>query len=101
MGKDCSELFKGMFAFAIWDIKQNELFIARDRLGIQPLYYYHNNESFIFASEIKAILSFPNIERQLNEKALYHYLTFAVSPVPDTMFENIKKLARRDSHSKI
>tara|TARA_Y100001968_G_scaffold253344_1_gene238995 strand:+ start:515 stop:2407 length:1893 start_codon:yes stop_codon:yes gene_type:complete len=91
-GKSVVNYLRGMFVFAIWDIKQNELFIARDRLGIKPLYYYHDNKSFIFASEIKAILNFPNIERQLNEKALYHYLTFAVSPVPDTMFENIKKL---------
>ena len=91
-GNDVVKYLRGMFAFALWDTKTNKLLVARDRLGVKPVYFFNDGESFIFASEIKAILSLPNISKILNEKSLYHYLTFAVSPAPDTMFKNIKKL---------
>ena len=91
-GNDVVKYLRGMFAFALWDTKTNKLLVARDRLGVKPVYFFNDGESFIFASEIKAILSLPNISKILNEKSLYHYLTFAVSPAPETMFKNIKKL---------
>ncbi|MCP3682785.1 MAG: asparagine synthase (glutamine-hydrolyzing) [bacterium] len=75
-GPECVKLFNGMFAFAIWDKKKNQLFLARDRLGIKPLYYYTDSSKLIFASEIKAILEDSTIKRKLNEEALIDYLTF-------------------------
>jgi len=90
-GADVVNHLRGMFAFAIWDEKAKNLFLARDRIGIKPLYYFNSNQ-FVFSSEIKAITSLPFINKKMNEEALYHYLTFAVSPAPMTMFENIQKL---------
>ena len=66
--------------------------LARDRLGIKPLYYYHDDDYFVFGSEIKAILELPFIKKEICDEALYHYLTLGVSPAPDTLFTNIKKL---------
>jgi len=89
---DCLNRFRGMFAFAIWDSNLNRLFLARDRLGKKPLVYFHKNGRFIFASEIKAILQAPDIERKVNLCALHNYLTYQYVPSPDTIFEGIKKL---------
>lgn len=89
---DCLNRFRGMFAFAIWDSNLNRLFLARDRLGEKPLVYFHKNGRFIFASEIKAILQAPGIERKVNLYALHHYLTYQYVPSPDTIFEGMKKL---------
>jgi asparagine synthase (glutamine-hydrolysing) len=89
----CLEHFRGMFAFAIWDSRQSRLFMARDRLGKKPLVYYHKDGRFVFASEIKAILQAPGIERKVDIRALHHYLTYQYVPSPDTIFEGIKKLA--------
>jgi len=86
------EKLRGMFAFAIWDDKEKELFLARDRIGIKPLYYTFVNGTFIFASEIKAILEYPEVKRQVNEEAFYHYLSFLTTPPPLTLFEGIYKL---------
>ncbi len=91
-GVDCIHKLRGMFAFAIWDNNKKELLLVRDRLGIKPLYYTFPNGKFIFASEIKAILSLNFIERRLNSRAFYDYLSFLTSPAPDTLFEGIKKL---------
>ena len=91
-GIDCLERLRGMFAFAIWDDKKKYLFLARDRIGIKPLYYTYHNGMFFFASEIKALLVAPGIRRQLNEEALYHYLTFMIPPAPSTMFKDIYKI---------
>lgn len=91
-GLDCVHHLRGMFAFAIYDIAKKKLFIARDRIGIKPLYYYHQDKKFIFASEIKAILQSGNVERKVNLQALYDYLGFEFVPAPQTMFENIYKL---------
>ena len=90
-GFDILNRLRGMFAFAIWDEKKNILFLARDRLGIKPLYYFNKN-NFIFASEIKSILANPHYYREINEEALHHYLTLSVSPAPETLFKNINKL---------
>jgi asparagine synthase (glutamine-hydrolysing) len=92
-GPRCVERLQGMFAFAIWDGRRRELFLARDRLGIKPLYYATPPGGFVFGSEIKAILRHPAITPDLDEDAFYHYLTFASTPAPMTMFAGIRKLA--------
>lgn len=84
--------FNGMFAFAIWDSKLGQLFLARDRMGEKPLYYYSDCEKFVFASEIKAILQDKNIIRKINQQGLINYFTFGHSIAPDTIYEGIKKL---------
>ncbi len=91
-GAACLDRLRGMFAFAIYDIPAGKLFLARDRIGIKPLYYYRKDDTFVFASEIKAILEDRNIERQVNLQALYDYLGFEFVPAPETMFRDIYKL---------
>ena len=82
-----------MFAFAIWDDTRRELFLARDRLGIKPLYYARPPGGFVFGSEIKALLAHPAISPEIDEEAFFHYLTFVCTPAPLTMFKGIYKLA--------
>jgi asparagine synthase (glutamine-hydrolysing) len=82
----------GMFAFALWDEKQRRVILSRDRLGIKPLYYTLYNNRCVFASEIKAILSMPGIQRRVDLDALNAYLTLRYVPGPKTMFQNIFKL---------
>lgn len=91
-GYDCLSFLNGMFAFAIWDEQKEELFIARDRAGKKPLYYTSLNGRFAFSSEIKALLTLPWIKSELDEKALYYFLTFNQLSPPYTMFKNIFKL---------
>jgi asparagine synthase (glutamine-hydrolysing) len=91
-GVDCLHRFRGMFAFALWDSRQRQLFMARDRLGKKPLVYYHQKDHFIFASEIKALLQDSTIERKVNTSALHHYLTYQYVPSSETIFEGIRKL---------
>jgi asparagine synthase (glutamine-hydrolysing) len=91
-GQGCVKKLKGMFAFAIWDKKKNELFLARDRFGIKPLYYSEFNGQFIFASEIKSILQFPDFKKELDPVALDKYLTFEYVPSPRSIFKKILKL---------
>ena len=91
-GKDCVNHFQGMFAFAAWDRTTGELFIARDRIGIKPLYYAVVDGQLLFASEIKSLLEHDKLERRLNRQALYHYLGHEFVPAPMTMFEGIHKL---------
>ncbi len=91
-GINCIQKLRGMFAFAIWDENKQQMLIARDRMGIKPLYYYQDSKRFLFASEIKAILAAPEIPRRINEVAFFHFLTFATTPAPNTLFENIFKL---------
>ncbi len=88
----CLEHFRGMFAFAIWDGKRRQLFAARDRLGKKPFYYAQWGETFLFASEIKAILAHPAARRELNVDALDLYFGFRYVPGPLTMFKGITKL---------
>jgi asparagine synthase (glutamine-hydrolysing) len=82
----------GMFAIAIWDINNRRLVLARDRIGIKPLYYTFAGGNFLFGSEIKAILQHPSVHRAMDEEALEHYLTFLIPPAPVTLFRNIFKL---------
>lgn len=83
---------EGDYAIAIWDAAAERLVLARDRAGVKPLYFYYQNGRFIFASEIKAILEHPAVTPELNEEALYHYLTFVTTPAPQTLFKDINKL---------
>ena len=90
-GHDCLRHLNGIFAFAVWDAERGELFLARDRLGVKPLYYAQENGNLYFASEIKALLpalSPPSV----SHTALADYLTFLWTPDPDTIFEGIQKL---------
>ena len=91
-GEACVERLRGMFAFAIWDEKKKRLLLARDRLGIKPLYYYLNNERILFASEIKGILQDGSVRREIDLRALSDYLSLLYVPAPKTMFRNIHKL---------
>jgi asparagine synthase (glutamine-hydrolysing) len=92
-GPRCVERLHGMFAIAIWDTRRRELFLARDRLGIKPLYYAQPPGGFVFGSEIKALLAHPAISPEIDEEAFFHYLTFVSTPAPLTMFKGICKLA--------
>ena len=92
-GKDFVHRLEGMFAIALWDEKNSRLTLVRDRIGVKPLYYYNKEGAFIFASEIKAILAHPAVSRDIDEDALYHYLTFVTTPPPLTLFSNIRKMA--------
>ncbi len=91
-GAECLEHLRGMFAFAIWDNTKKTLFIARDRIGKKPLYYYSDGKSLIFASEIKSILEDPVIERQINYEAFYDYFKYLYVPDPKTIYKDIHKL---------
>jgi asparagine synthase (glutamine-hydrolysing) len=91
-GKACVSHLNGMFAFAIWDQTNHTLFLARDRMGIKPLYYYWDGKKFLFASEIKALLTTPFVKRELNLQALWDYLTFRYVPQPETIWKNVYKL---------
>lgn len=91
-GIDCVAKLRGMFAFAIWDEMEERLFIARDRVGIKPLYYYIDNKSIIFGSEIKAILQDPSVNAVVNVPILDRYLTYLYAPGEETLFKNIYKL---------
>jgi asparagine synthase (glutamine-hydrolysing) len=92
-GPRCVERLDGMFAFAIWDARRGELFLARDRVGVKPLYYAHSAGGFAFASEAKALLEHPAITPELDERAFFDYLTFAFTPPPRSMYAGISKLA--------
>ncbi len=83
---------RGMFAFVIYDIKNKEIFAARDFYGIKPFYYAYMNDTFFFGSEIKSFLIHPDFKRELNEKMLEYYLTFQYSPSKETFFKNVFKL---------
>jgi asparagine synthase (glutamine-hydrolysing) len=91
-GDKCLDRFNGMFAFAIYDRKRHRLFLARDRYGVKPLYWYCRSGRFIFASEIKAILEHPQVSREVCPQALNEYFTFQNILSDLTLFENIRLL---------
>ena len=91
-GEGCVERLRGMFAFAIWDVRERRLFVARDRIGIKPLYYTVHDGTFLFASEIKALLQWPGVPREVDPVALRQYLQLRYVPGPRTMFRDIFKL---------
>ncbi len=92
-GIEALHKFRGMFAFGLWDERNKELWLVRDRIGIKPLYYSIHHGRITFASEIKALLKDPQQPRAVNEEALYHYLSFLTTPGPQTLFDGIHKLA--------
>jgi asparagine synthase (glutamine-hydrolysing) len=91
-GKACLDKLNGMFAFAIWDKVEQELFIARDRLGVKPLYYAQVNGAFVFASEIRSILSSDLVEPKIDQNNLSEYLRFLNISTPKTLIENVVQL---------
>jgi asparagine synthase (glutamine-hydrolysing) len=91
-GSDCPKHLRGMFAFAIWDERTQELFIARDRVGKKPLLYAQVNGEFVFGSEFSALLQHPGICRDIEPEALHHYLSFMCVPAPLTAYRAIRKL---------
>ena len=92
-GKSVLERLRGMFAFALWDTPKRKLFLARDRLGIKPLFFAHLKPGIVFASEIKAMLVHPGIRREMNPSAVDAYFELGYIPGPDTVFEGVQALA--------
>ncbi len=107
LGPECLHKLRGMFAFAIWDEKEKSLFLARDRVGIKPLYYCLTNGSLVFASEIKAILADPAVNREVAPEIIDRFLTFLYLPGEETLLRGIRKIAPgsylivRDGHPQI
>jgi asparagine synthase (glutamine-hydrolysing) len=91
-GSECPKHLRGMFAFAIWDERTQELFLARDRVGKKPLLYAHINGQLIFGSEFTALLQHPDVSRDIDPKALDQYLSFMCVPAPLTAYKSIRKL---------
>lgn len=86
------EHFAGMFAFALWDSHKQSLWVVRDRIGIKPLFFACLNEAFVFGSEIKAILEYPNFDRAVDFEALSYYLALNYTPAPYTLFSGVRQL---------
>jgi asparagine synthase (glutamine-hydrolysing) len=92
-GTDCLQKFNGMFAFAMWDVTQQRLWLARDRIGEKPLFYAHTNNALYFGSEIKAILAHPEFaDRSIDYEALAYYLASNYVPAPHTLFKGVRQL---------
>jgi asparagine synthase (glutamine-hydrolysing) len=92
-GPACLEKLRGMFSFAIWDQNARTLFLARDRVGIKPLYYHLTGTALVFASEIKAILADPSVDREIAPEYIDRFLTFQYMPGEETLLKGIQKLA--------
>jgi asparagine synthase (glutamine-hydrolysing) len=91
-GIDFLQRLRGMFALAIWDSRSRELWLARDRIGVKPLFWTRRNGRLAFGSEIKALLADPEQPRSVDAEAVYHYLSFLTAPAPLTLFAGIRKL---------
>jgi len=91
-GVDCVKLFNGIFAFALWDASAQRLFIARDRIGVKPLYYARTAGEILFASEIKALLTSPTVSRTLDIEATAQFFRLGFVPAPGTLFRDVRKL---------
>jgi asparagine synthase (glutamine-hydrolysing) len=91
-GASFPALLRGMFAIGVWDVRERKLLLVRDRLGIKPLYYWDDGSSFVFASEIKAMLFSGLVERDVDLQALSDYVTFRYVPAPATLFKGVKKV---------
>ena len=91
-GEDCVTQFRGMFAFALWDAKRHRLLIARDPMGIKPLYYWKSDRHFLFASELRTLLQTGLVPRNLNHSALLNYLAFGSVYEPDTLIDGVSAL---------
>lgn len=91
-GREMLSRLNGIFSFALYDTRDGSLFIARDGVGVKPLYYARTPKGFLFASEIKALLQEPSVDRTMNPAAIRNYLTYLWSPAPDTMLKAVRKL---------
>lgn len=91
-GEEFLRYLRGMFALAIWDSREQQLLLARDRLGKKPLYYFYDGQRLVFASEIKAVLADPAVPRRVRLEALPAYLTYGYVPTPDTLFADIQRM---------
>jgi asparagine synthase (glutamine-hydrolysing) len=91
-GAGCVEHLRGMFGFAIWDTRKREMLLARDRLGIKPLYYAERNGELLFASELKPILQIQGVDRSLNWQAVGHLFTYLATPGDQSIVDGVKKL---------
>src|SRR5919106_6666032 len=91
-GEKCVTKFNGMFAFAVWDSREQALFLARDRVGVKPLHYFVNDHGIFFASELKALLACEKIPKELDREALDSFLTFEYVPAPLSILKGIRKL---------
>lgn len=90
--EDLPKKLRGMFAFALYDIKNKTLFLVRDNFGIKPLYYYENNSVFMFASEIKSLLVHPDFKKELNKDLISPYLSFSFTPTKETLFKGVYRV---------
>ena len=103
----CLEKLNGQFAFAIWDTQRKELFLARDGVGIRPLYYYREGDKLVFGSEIKCLMESGHIQAEPDPESLRKVFTFWTIPTPDTMFKGVKELSPghymvvKDHHTEI
>jgi asparagine synthase (glutamine-hydrolysing) len=91
-GRACLDRLRGMFAFAIWDERTQTLLLARDRVGIKPLYYARLGDDLVFASEIKALLHCDAVVKRIDLQAVYHFIGYELVPEPQTMYEGVTKL---------
>lgn len=91
-GSSCVERMRGMFAFAIWDEKNRTLFLARDRVGKKPLFYYHGKDFISFCSELRPLVGDPEIPVEVDREGIHHYLTYQSVPAPFTAYRGIRKL---------
>ena len=92
-GADCLIMINGQFAFSIWNTDKKELFLARDRVGICPLFYSYTTNIFVFASEMKAVFEYPNITPKISSKSLLQVITFWTTLTPKTIFEDVYELS--------
>jgi asparagine synthase (glutamine-hydrolysing) len=92
-GDACVERFRGMFAFGLWDSREEKLLLARDRVGIKPLYYANTGRAIVFGSELKSVLEHPGVSRRLNPRAIERFLAYYYLPGNETLFADIQKLA--------
>src|SRR5262245_46886042 len=91
-GAGCVDKLRGMFGFAIWDQRRRRIFLARDRMGKKPVYYFWNGRVLVFGSEIKAVLAHPEVRAQFDDTLLPEYLAFGYTSDDRTMFQGIRKL---------
>ncbi|HMM61549.1 MAG TPA: asparagine synthetase B, partial [Candidatus Rifleibacterium sp.] len=91
-GTECVSRFIGMFAFAIFDLRDQRLFLCRDRAGVKPLHYFWDGHFFAFASEIRALREYPAFRKQLNRQAVAEFFQYGYISQPDSIYQNVKKL---------
>ncbi len=92
LGVECVKHFDGMFAFVIWDNKEQKLYCFRDRVGVKPLYYYRDNEKFLFSSELKGLFAYPALKKEINTEALSFFFALGYIPAPLSILNHVFKL---------